>query len=171
MITIRESSAADLKNIQRLWADGDVMRFVGFPEGRHETDENLTSWLNWLRTARPGNNHYSIYEGSEYCGETSYFIDEASGSAVESAARKQKRRSGVRPPYGTHGKHRDRKPVPRRNQQKTSMMIGPRVVHGGRNYAQIPAFRQFPLSFFNGICYNQNRQRKKRTACRNGRRG
>ena len=33
MLEIKESTAADVKNIQRLWADGDVMRYVGFPEG------------------------------------------------------------------------------------------------------------------------------------------
>ena len=39
MIEIRETTEKDLKNVQRLWADGDVMRFVGFPDGLHQTDE------------------------------------------------------------------------------------------------------------------------------------
>ena len=41
MITIQETTRDDLLNVQALWADGDVMKFVGFPEGLHETLENL----------------------------------------------------------------------------------------------------------------------------------
>ena len=81
MITIKESTREDMKNIQRLWADGDVMKFVGFPEGLHETDEALLAWLDELDTARPGANHYSIYDDGEYCGETNYAIDGRSGTA------------------------------------------------------------------------------------------
>ena len=33
MIIIKETTIEDVKNVQRLWADGDVMRFVGFPDG------------------------------------------------------------------------------------------------------------------------------------------
>ena len=33
MLTIKETTRADLPNIQSLWADGDVMKFVGFPDG------------------------------------------------------------------------------------------------------------------------------------------
>lgn len=41
MISIRETTSRDLKDVQKLWADGDVMKFVGFPEGLHETDEKM----------------------------------------------------------------------------------------------------------------------------------
>ena len=34
MIEIKETTMEDLKNVRRLCADGDVMRFVGFPKGR-----------------------------------------------------------------------------------------------------------------------------------------
>ena len=30
MITIKETTMEDIKNVQHLWADGDVMRFVDF---------------------------------------------------------------------------------------------------------------------------------------------
>lgn len=37
MITIRETTSRDLSNVQKLWADGDVMKFVGFPDvGRQD---------------------------------------------------------------------------------------------------------------------------------------
>ena len=41
MIEIKEATMEDVKNVQRLWADGDVMQYVGFPEGLFETEENI----------------------------------------------------------------------------------------------------------------------------------
>ena len=81
MLEIRETTLADLKNIQRLWADGDVMRFVGFPEGLNEPEEALRAWIEELSAVRPRANHWSIYEDGVYCGETNYCIDEESRSA------------------------------------------------------------------------------------------
>ena len=81
MIEIKETTLADLKNIQRLWADGDVMRFVGFPEGLHESDEDLRAWIGHLSSARPRVNHWSVYEDGVYCGETNYCIDPETGTA------------------------------------------------------------------------------------------
>lgn len=37
MIEVKETTVEDIHNVQQLWADGDVMRFVGFPDGLHET--------------------------------------------------------------------------------------------------------------------------------------
>lgn len=39
MIEVKETTIKDINNVQRLWADGDVMRFVGFPDGLHQTDD------------------------------------------------------------------------------------------------------------------------------------
>lgn len=80
-LVIRETSAEDLKNVQRLWADGDVMKFVGFPEGLFTPDEELHGWFEWLESARPTANHYSVYEDGEYCGEANYIIDAEHRSA------------------------------------------------------------------------------------------
>ena len=81
MIEIKETTTEDLKNVQRLWADGDVMRFVGFPDGLHETYEALEVWLDGLNAERPTSNHFSIYEDGKYCGETGYGVDREFGSA------------------------------------------------------------------------------------------
>lgn len=75
MITIKETTKGDLANVKALWADGDVMKFVGFPDGLHKTDEGMSDWFDWISSARPIANHYSIFEGSTYCGETFYEID------------------------------------------------------------------------------------------------
>ena len=82
MITIRETTAADLSSIQALWADGDVMQFVGFPQGLHESDERMANWFARLSSARPTKNHYCIFEDGVYCGETFYSIDVSHGHSA-----------------------------------------------------------------------------------------
>ncbi len=75
MITIRETKITDLPNVQSLWANGDVMKFVGFPEGLNESDESMREWYAWIEASRPAVNHYSIFDGDTYCGESFYSID------------------------------------------------------------------------------------------------
>ena len=75
MVIVKETTANDIVNIQRLWADGDVMKFVGFPEGLHETDENMAKWFNRIVASRPITNHFSVFDNDVYCGESFYSID------------------------------------------------------------------------------------------------
>ncbi len=82
MIEIRETTSEDIKNVQKLWADGDVMKFVGFPDGLHKTDEGMGNWLRWIESNRPKINHYSIFEDGKYCGESFYKIDTDHQSAA-----------------------------------------------------------------------------------------
>lgn len=82
MITVKETTAADIPHVQRLWADGDVMQFVGFPDGLHETDETMQEWFRRLVQKRPTANHYSIFEDGTYCGEAFYSIDRERVSAA-----------------------------------------------------------------------------------------
>ena len=76
MIQIKETNKINLKDIQRLWADGEVMFFVGFPNGLHQTDEEMQNWFSWITKNRPNLNHYCIFENDVFCGETFYQIDE-----------------------------------------------------------------------------------------------
>jgi Acetyltransferases, including N-acetylases of ribosomal proteins len=82
MIEIKETTIKDIDNVQRLWADGDVMRFVGFPDGLHQTTEEMKGWFRWIESNRPVLNHYSIFEDGNYCGESFYEIDAAHRSAA-----------------------------------------------------------------------------------------
>ena len=66
MITIKETTAKELDNVKALWADGDVMKFVGFPDGLLQTDDEMKAWLDWIESERPQVNHYSIFDGSVY---------------------------------------------------------------------------------------------------------
>jgi len=74
-ISIAETSEKDLQNIQKLWADGDVMKFVGFPDGLHQSIEEMEKWYQRICDNRPRINHYSIYQDDAFCGETFYRID------------------------------------------------------------------------------------------------
>ncbi len=82
MLKIKETTIEDIKSVQQLWADGDVMKFVGFPDGLHETDEEMKDWLHWIESNRPGLNHYSIFADGKYCGESFYEIDAEHKSAA-----------------------------------------------------------------------------------------
>ena len=82
MIAVKETTVKDLEKIQRLWADGDVMRFVGFPDGLKQTDDEMKAWFRWIESNRPALNHYSISEDGDYCGESFYEIDAAHQSAA-----------------------------------------------------------------------------------------
>lgn len=82
MLEIRETTMADLKSVQQLWADGDVMKFVGFPDGLHHTEAEMQAWFRWIKSNRPALNHYSIFEDGTYCGEAFYEIDAGHQSAA-----------------------------------------------------------------------------------------
>ncbi len=76
-VDIRPTGEGDLENVQRLWASPEVMRFVGFPEGLHQSMEHLRNeWLPWVQEP-PIRQHYSVYaQGIGYCGESFYQVDE-----------------------------------------------------------------------------------------------
>ena len=82
MIEVKETTIIDINNVQKLWADGDVMRFVGFPNGLYQTDEEMQDWFRWIESSRPVLNHYSIFEDGKYCGESFYEIDTEYKSAA-----------------------------------------------------------------------------------------
>lgn len=73
---IKETASEDLKNVMDLWNDGEVMFYVGFPNGLGVTLEGLTKWLKSVNQS-PLCKHFSIYtEELGYCGETFYSIDQ-----------------------------------------------------------------------------------------------
>ncbi len=74
-LLIRETIEEDLKNVMELWNTGDVMKYVGFPNGLNITYIEIEKWFYNLKD-KPNSKHYSIYDNSVgYCGETYYSID------------------------------------------------------------------------------------------------
>ena len=49
MIEVRETAITNIKNVQKLWADRDVMRFVGFPAASLLLNKNPDPGLSRLR--------------------------------------------------------------------------------------------------------------------------
>jgi len=74
-LKIRESLEQDLDDIRSLWADGQVMHYVGFPEGLKLTKEQMKSWYDRLIQTKPESNHFSIFADDQYVGESYYRID------------------------------------------------------------------------------------------------
>lgn len=76
-VEIKETSLKDLSNILSLWNNGDVMKYVGYPNGLEMSIERLQKWYKYVELNRPKLNHYSIYQRNlGYCGETFYSIDQ-----------------------------------------------------------------------------------------------
>ncbi|MEW8995526.1 hypothetical protein [Clostridium sp.] len=59
-ITIIETTERDLENIMSLWNNGEVMFFVGFPDGIGITLDQLKGWFK-VTIKKPERCHYSIY--------------------------------------------------------------------------------------------------------------
>ncbi len=94
-LDIHLTGLSDLLNVQRLWADPGVMVSVGFPEGLHETLENLESnWLPWVQQP-PKRQHWSVYEHGRYCGETFYEVDETGLAAMDIKLLPEARGQGI----------------------------------------------------------------------------
>jgi len=75
-ITISETGESDLENVLALWNDGDVMKYVGFPNGVGETMEGMIRWLSRIEKNKPLIRHYCVYaDDKSFCGETFYKID------------------------------------------------------------------------------------------------
>ena len=78
---IRETSKSDFENIVKLWNNGEVMSFVGFPEGLGSTLDEMDEWLTWALN-KPNRCHYSIYNDEiGYCGETFYNVNAETGTS------------------------------------------------------------------------------------------
>lgn len=83
-INIKETTQDDLENILELWNNGDVMKFVGFPNGLGVTLKGLEE--QWFPNINKTNKrkHYSIYhEDLGYCGESYYEVFENNKAALD----------------------------------------------------------------------------------------
>lgn len=74
-VEIKETTSEDLSNVMELWNNGNVMFYVGFPNGFGVTMQYLEEWLKGVNQNKY-RKHYSVYaEDLGYCGETYYSID------------------------------------------------------------------------------------------------
>lgn len=76
-LSIRATTEDDLPDLGRLWNDGRVMRWVGFPEGLGYDDESLRAWFELLQSSADAH-HFVVRESDVgFCGELFYKVDRA----------------------------------------------------------------------------------------------
>ncbi len=74
-VVIRTTSEEDLPALMALWNDGEVMHWVGFPEGLGYDEARTARWLAWIRSS-PDRHHFCVYaEEIGFCGETYCGVD------------------------------------------------------------------------------------------------
>ena len=72
---VRETTADDLEDLGRLWNDGRVMRWVGFPDGLGCGEDDLRAWFDRLRSSC--DEHHFVIRDTDlgFCGELFYRVD------------------------------------------------------------------------------------------------
>ena len=74
-INLRPTTAADLPDLLRLWNDGRVMRWVGFPDGLGYDQAKIENWFECVQ-ADPCRHHYVVHSPEiGFCGEAYYAAD------------------------------------------------------------------------------------------------
>lgn len=74
-LILREPAESDFDFLKSLWEDGQVMYYVGFPNGLKQSDEKI---LDWINTAQESGNCKLVIEDKEterVIGETGYRLD------------------------------------------------------------------------------------------------
>jgi diamine N-acetyltransferase len=81
-IKIRETQKKDLESLKRLWNDGDVMIYVGFPRGLGYDDWQMNNWFDRLQT-KQFTKHYSITDDDlDFVGETYFSWEDQMDPAI-----------------------------------------------------------------------------------------
>ncbi len=81
-IRIRETEKRDLKALMDMWNDGEVMKFVGFPNGLGMNEAKMDKWYDWIKS-QPDTRHYAIIDMDKgFCGETFYSYKDKDAPAV-----------------------------------------------------------------------------------------
>jgi predicted acetyltransferase len=71
---LKETKEEDFESLRSLWADGRVMRWVGFPRGIPYSSSEMREWLDTQK--KRGNRHFSVFSSEEvFCGEVFYAPD------------------------------------------------------------------------------------------------
>ena len=72
---LRSTTPADLPDLLRLWNDGRVMRWVGFPDGLGYDQAQIEDWFERLQ-ANPYRHHFVVHSPEiGFCGEAYYAAD------------------------------------------------------------------------------------------------
>ncbi|MCL1801277.1 MAG: GNAT family N-acetyltransferase, partial [Promicromonosporaceae bacterium] len=76
-VTVSPVAEADLPDVLALWNNGEVMKFVGFPDGVGATMDGIERWYANVVKGRPRSDTFAIHlAGTGYVGEAHYSIDD-----------------------------------------------------------------------------------------------
>ncbi|MCL1800501.1 MAG: GNAT family N-acetyltransferase [Promicromonosporaceae bacterium] len=76
-VTVSPVAEADLPDVLALWNNGEVMKFVGFPDGVGATMDGIERWYANVVKGRPRSDTFAIHlAGIGYVGEAHYSIDD-----------------------------------------------------------------------------------------------
>ncbi len=74
-VIIRTTTRQDLADLIKLWNDGRVMQWVGFPNGLGYDAGKIRDWFEKLQS-QPHRHHFTVWaDGMGFCGEVYYAID------------------------------------------------------------------------------------------------
>jgi RimJ/RimL family protein N-acetyltransferase len=74
-VKISPTRTNDLLDLIRLWNDGRVMRWVGFPNGLEYDNKRVADWFSAVES-NPDRHHFVIRDGEQgFCGELYYKVD------------------------------------------------------------------------------------------------
>lgn len=74
-IVLRETTEKDLADLMGLWNNGEVMKWVGFPNGLGHDLEKMLGWFHELQK-ESSRHHFVIYDSDiGFCGEAYYAVD------------------------------------------------------------------------------------------------
>jgi len=74
-IVIKTTKKEDLKLIQELWNNGEVMKWVGFPKGLNKSIDDVKKWWKNLQNNNLAKHFVVFTRDNEFCGEVFYKKD------------------------------------------------------------------------------------------------
>ncbi len=74
-LVVRPTKQPDLPRLGELWADPEVMKWVGFPDGMPQTVDELEGWFARLSESSRSH-HYVVENHGKFCGEVFYRVDD-----------------------------------------------------------------------------------------------
>jgi len=81
-VGMRPTGPKDLPDLMALWNDGEVMGWVGFPEGLGYGAEDMAAWWRAV-AADPDRHHFVIGDDrGNFCGEAYYRVERSARRAA-----------------------------------------------------------------------------------------
>lgn len=74
-VIIRPTEEEDLNSIRKLWNDGRVMKWVGFPDGLNNSRTDMQKWYSKIQDNKLANHFVILNKEKNFCGELFYRKD------------------------------------------------------------------------------------------------